>query len=150
MVLCRELGGSRSLDRHEDAPELLIKGVAFELAGIIASHGGPVLVDDGIGIGAGGLLNPRALIGGKAVGQTVDVDDGVGLGVGVQVRCAEVDPDGVEHKAEDDGVGGAKDAELPAYDVVVFYALVARPKPLEKPEEEQRASDDEDDAENVL
>ena len=64
---------------------------------------------------------------GEAFGKTVDVSQSAGLEVHVEIGGAEVRPDGVEHEAENDGVGGADDVELPSDQVVVYLTLLAGP-----------------------
>ncbi len=115
-----------------------------------ALHLGPILINDCIDVGARLCHELRALLFGQAFGQAVDVPQGVGFEVYIEVRSDEVRPYGVEHEAENDGVGRADDIELPADQVVMHLTLFAWPDAVQCCHKEHRAGHREDEDENVL
>jgi len=145
VVLGDEFGGGGGFDGHEGLPHVAVEEEAF-LGEAAVVHLGPVMVDDGVGVGAGLLFEEDALQSRETLGDAIDVAQRVGFEVGVEVCFAEVGPYGVEHEAEDDRIGGAKDAELPADQIIVRGAPFARPSSVENRHEEHGAGhrDDED------
>ena len=149
MVLGGELGGRCGFDGHEGLPHIAIEEMAlFGEAAVV--HLGPVVVDDGGGVGAALLFEEDALWGWQTFGDAVDIAQGVGFEVGVEVGIAEVSPDGIKHEAEYDGVGGAENTELPADEVVMNGALFAWPEAVEKGQEQHGAGHRDDENDDVL
>jgi hypothetical protein len=126
----------------------LIDLVAFFRC-LAAGHLRPVLIDDRVGVGVGLQLELYALTLGETFGEAVDVSESARLKVHVEICGSEVCPHGVEHEAEDDGVGGADDVELPSDQVVVRLTLFAGPDPVQCSHKEHGASDREGENEDV-
>ena len=82
------------------------------------------------------LLELHTLLFGKAFGKTVDVSKSAGFEVYIEIGRDEVRPYGVEHEAEDDGVSGANDVELPSDQVVVHLTLLPGPDAVQCGHEE--------------
>jgi hypothetical protein len=104
------------------------------------------MVDHYVSVGTGLLFEEGSLRSREALGEAINVAQRVGFEVGVQVCFAEVSPDGVEHEAEDDCIGGPENSELPPDEIVVRGAPFAWPGPVENRHEEHgtRHRDDED------
>src|SRR6185437_16203329 len=128
---------------------LLADGVAA-LGNLAACHLRPVATDDGLGIGARLLSELRALRFWKTRGKSIDVSKSIGFKIGVELSGAVSGPDRVKHEAQDHGIRGADDGELPADEVIVDAAFFNRPEPVEKCHVEKRGGKRGDKNDNIL
>ena len=149
VVQSYDFGRAGSFDGGEGLPHVAFEEMTF-FGDFAVMHLGPVITDDGVGVVAGLLLEENALGIRKPLGNVIDVAQGVGFEVGVHVCFAEVGPDGVEHEAKNDGIGGAKDAELPADEIVVRGAPFPRPETVEQRQKEHGAGHCDDENHNIL
>src|ERR1700761_1017995 len=143
-------GGRRvGLKGHHGLPHGFINEVTA-FGDLAVSHLGPIVVDDGAGIGASADLQLRLLWFRKSVGGAIEIAKSVGLEVDVGLGLAIGGPYGVEHEPQDDGIGGADDSELPADEIVVDAASFARPQAIEENHEEECGAESDDENESVL
>ena len=131
---------------HESFPHLL-GNFAAGGAELAAGHRRPFVLNHGLRVDAGVELQLRASGFGKTFGEAIKIDEGVGFLVGIHVGGAEIVPDVIEHETENDGVGGADDAHLPADDFVVAAAAGGGPHEIDDDEGRHAEADpdDEDD-----
>lgn len=149
MIFGGDLGGRGCFDGHECLPHGLIDLVAF-FGHAAVGHVWPIVIDDGVGVGAALGYEFRLLGLWQACREAVDVSEGIGFEVGVEIGHAEGGPDGIEHEAENDGVGGAEDGELPGDDVIVCATFRLRPCFVQDGEEDHGSGHDEDQDEDVF
>ncbi len=119
VVISDDLSLCFCFDGHQCLPHVVVDLVAL-VGYLVLGHQRPVLLDDNFGIGTAEHLELRVLRVGQAFGQAVDVSQRGGFEIDILLRGSVVCPYGVEHEAENDGVSGAEDAELPADEVVVL------------------------------
>ena len=149
MVFGDDLGGRGGFDRHQGLPHGAIDEIAF-FGGLLVGHCGPVASENYVGVVSAELFEFDALFARKAFGEAIDVAEGVGFEIDVKGGVAEVGPDGVEHEAQDDCVGGAEDAELPADEVVVDDSFFAGPEAIEDSHKDCRTNDGAEEEDDVL
>ena len=75
---------------------------------------GPFMVDDRISVGAGFILEFRALRVWQSLSDAVEIAERASFKIYVEVGGAKLSPYGVKHEPKNDRVSRAQDAQLPA------------------------------------